>query len=528
MTPFQVTQTGQYTGTFVIQPSASSNDTTADVPVIFTFAGGQPSSVQARLVDSSGNAVSGFDWTDITASVNVNGTTGLGFLSSVPVGTYKRQVRVGTSATIKSADTADFMIGPMILPWGQSNMVGLLNGGGGSSTYTLPKVPGTTQDETAYFLANKTGGLFTTQGFIAGGTNAYSLGSWYAYEQGTMALLRFVGNTLTQKFARKVGSAINPWARNGTSMGQFIDSNNNITMLSQSGTTNGAIGFSTPTGPILANGDYRIVLWHQGETLDWYTTTRAQRTAELKRFTLAHIAQVAKFGRPASKLTFLFAMMGVGSPTHMEMLRGAVLDLMVDSDLVAMGADIRIGWNCIDMAPPTDAQGNPGLHFVDEMQRIGLYRMAQACMNVLDPVNVPYGARGPKISGVASRSGGTVTLNVSHEGGTALAAKNSGNPITGWFANTAQDFSGTDLVVQSVAIQGTNQIVLTITDTGGNPPIGTFYVKHCGGKASTINSYAPNVSNLIYDNFSYPTNATGTDVYVGLPLLPTPDAIMVT
>jgi hypothetical protein len=212
----------------------------------------------------------------------------------------------------------------------------------------------------------------------------------------------------------------------------------------------------------------------------------------------------------------------------MEILRGAVLDLIADSDLVAMGADIRIGWNCIDMAPPPDAQGNPGLHFVDEMQRIGLYRMAQACMNVLDPVNVPHGARGPKISGVASRSGGTVTLNIAHEGGTALAAKNSGNPITGWFANTAQDFSGTDLVVQSVTIQGTNQVVLTVTDSGGNPATGTFYVKHCGGKAGTLNSYSPNVTNLIYDNFSYPSNATGTDVYVGLPLLPTPDAITVT
>jgi len=525
MTPFQVTQTGQYTGTFVIQPTATSNDTTADVPVVFTFAGGQPSSVQARIIDSSGNVVSGFDWADITSTVTVNGTTGLGFLRNVPVGTYKRQVRVGTSGTVTSADTVNFMIGPMILPWGQSNMVGLLNGGS-SGTYTPPNVPGTSQNETSYFLANKTGGLFTMQGFVAGGTNAYSLGSWYAYEQGTLALLRFVGNTLTQKFGRKVGSAINPWARNGTAMGQFIDNNNNIVMLSQSGVTNGAIGFSTPAGPILANGDYRIVLWHQGETLDWFTTTRAQRTAELKRFTLAHIAQVAKFGRPANKLTFLYAIMGVGSPSQMEILRGAVIDLIADSDLIAMGADIRIGWSCIDMAPPNDANGNPGLHFVDEMQRIGLYRMAQACMNVLDPIGVPYGARGPKISGVASRSGGTVTLNITHEGGTSLSAKTPGSPITGWFANTSSDFTGTDLVVQSVAIQGNNQVVLAVT-SGGNPATGTFYVKHCGGKAGTLNSYAPDVSNLIYDNFSYPTNATGADVYIGLPLLPTPDAIRV-
>jgi hypothetical protein len=526
MTPFQVAQTGQYTGTFVIQPTAASNDTAADVPVIFTFAGGQPTSVQARLVDSTGTVVSGFDWTDITQSVTVNGSTGLGFLRNVPVGTYKRQVRVGTNDAIKSVDTADFMVGPMILPWGQSNMVGLLNGGS-SGTYTPPNVPGTAQNETTYFLANKTGGLFTMQGFVAGGTNAYSLGSWYAYEQGTLALLRFVGNTLTQKFGRKAGAAINPWARNGTAMGQFIDNNNNIAMLAQSGVTSGAIGFSTPTGPILANGDYRIVLWHQGETLDWFTTTRAQRTAELKRFTLAHIAQVAKFGRPASKLTFLYAIMGVGSPAHMEILRGAVLDLIADPDLVAMGADIRVGWNCIDMAPPNDASGNPGLHFVDEVQRIGLYRMAQACMNVLNPTGVPYGARGPKLSGSVVRSGGTVTLTVSHDGGTALAAKNSGSPITGWFANTSADFSGTDLIVQSVAIQQPNSIVLTVTDAGGNPATGTFYVKHCGGKAGTRNSYAPDVSNLIYDNFSYPTNATGADVYVGLPLLPTPDAIKV-
>lgn len=513
---------GSLVARFNIQTSWQYNDTAADVPVLFTYSGGQPSRVEARIVDGSNNATVIVPWTDITASIVVDSAGNLsGVLPNVPVGTnYKRQVRVATNTIINSTDSKPFNVGTEILLWGQSNMTGLIGGSG----YTM--------DEVAYYTSNGTGSYFTQYGFIPGGNNNVSVYNTNTRGAGGLSLMRLTGSLLQTKFGRKVGICINPVPKNGTAMSGFMTQAGVIPLLTSTSTASGSIGFSAPKN-YLASGDYRIVLWHQGETLDYYTNTRPQRLAELKLFVKAHIANVARFGRPANKITFLFAMMGVttySGALHLEILRGAVLDLMNDPEAIAGGWDIRIGVNCIDFDPVATGD-SAGLHIGGDDLRVGMRRFTQACMNVLDPVAVPYGARGPMLTRTYTRNGNVVTLDVQHEGGMALAPKTSGSPITGWYANTARDFSGTYHTVQSVSTDGVNKVSVTVVDAGGNPVLGSFFLKHCGGKA-IVNSYDtasshPDVSNLLYDNFVYPMTAAPTDQFRGLPLLPTPDAIEV-
>jgi hypothetical protein len=262
-------------------------------------------------------------------------------------------------------------------------------------------------------------------------------------------------------------------------------------------------------------GDYRAVCWHQGESDTG--VSRSKRFDDLKKFCQAHINQVAKFGRPANKLTFLFALMGVGTDTQMEPLRGAVLDLLAYAQTV--GWDVRVGWNCIDLDPDTVSGGQ---HFGGADKTRSLRRMTQAVMNVFDPVNVPFGAAGPKLTGAYVRTGDDITFVVQHEGGSTLVAKNPGSPITGWYGNTAADFSGTDVPLTNVTIVDSTHIRVT---AAGAPS--TFYIKHCGHKYYTTLSRHPDVSNLIFDNFTYPTGANAGDQFTGLPLQPTPDGILI-
>lgn len=516
LTPFFLNTTQASDVHFHIQTSAASNDTTGDVPFIFTYTGGAPSSVQARIVDSNGNAVSGFDWADISSTVTTDGAgNGLGYFNSVISGVnYKRQIRVGTSSTVTSSDTTAFNIGLMILPWGQSNMRGTLDGSDGSGLNGT--VPGTAYTERTYFdLGN--GAFFGPSGFVGPSVNN-TIGSYSTDHAGGLSLLRLVGTQLNAKYGRKVGVAINPWALNGQPMATFMNTATLVSsMLSNTGTSGGTIGFSSPKTYIV-NGDYRIVAWHQGES-DSASITRAQRLSDLKAFCQMHINQVAKYGRSASQLTFLFALMGVGSPVQMEVLRAAVIDLVAYAQTV--GWDVRVGWNCIDLDP---ANAGDSLHFGGADKTRSVRRLTQAIMNVIDSTNVPYGAAGPYLTGAVSRTGDDITLTVAHNSGSGrqLVPKTVGSAITGWYANTAADFSGTDITLSNVTIVDSTHVKVTAT---GAPT--TFYIKHCGNKFYTALSYHPDVSNLIYDDFTYPTGANAGDQFTGLPLQPTPDAIKV-
>jgi hypothetical protein len=515
---------------FNFQPSAASGNTLADIPVLFTYTGSAPTSVQARAIDSTGTAVPGADWTPLQ-SVTIDSTakTGLGYLPGVRVGAqYRREVRVGTDNTVKATDVGTFNVGPCIVPEGQSNMVQTLDGNIAYDAAVAGVTPTTTEINS--WRDNGTAALFGLNGYIApasiGGTGSNSIGagSVAVASGGLFAMQRIVANRLASKYGRKVGVNVAPWARNATAISSFL-TGDFMTLFTNTGTTAGSIGLNSPAG--YASGDYQIVTWHQGENQS-STLTRSQRLTDLISFCQAHITNVAKYGRTADKLTFLFAMMGpyglspggaVNVP-HAEVLRGAVLDLIAYGKTQTPAWDVRIGWTCIDL----DAGLNTtdGLHLFGDMKRQSCYRMTQGILRALDPTNVAFGGEGPSLTGTYTRSGDDITLPVAQNGGTALAAKTPGSPITGWYANTAADFSGTDIALTNVTIIDATHVRVTAT---GAPT--TFYIKHCGGRLYTAQSYRPDVSNLVYDNVVYPTGANAGDQYTGLPLQPTPDAIRI-
>lgn len=520
LVPWNMRLSSGYTTRFQVHTSAASGDTAGNVPILISWTGGQPNKVEARIMQGTTQIVG---WTDITSTLVLTGAaSAAGTLNNVPAGIgYKREVRVGAQSAV---DTQLHNIGIMVLPWGQSNMTNMLAGSG------YPTVPGTSGNEAAYFNSNGTGAFYTPYGYTEGCNNNITVYSGNTNGAGSLSMLRLVGAALEAKFGRKVGVTINPVMKNGTGMSGFMSQLGVIPLFGNTSTVAGGMGFSPPV-TYLPTGDFRIFALHQGETLDTYTSTRAQRYAEIKLLVKAGLAQVAQFGRQPNQVTFLFCIMGVvtsASAQHIEILRGAVMDLINDPEAIAGGWDIRIASNCIDMDPVTYGDG---LHIGAPDLRVSLRRIIASMMNVVNPTMVPYGARGPKLAGTYTRSSNVVTLDVQHNGGTALAAKNSGSPITGWYANSALDFSGTYYTVQSVTTDGVSKISVTVVDSGGNPVLGTFYLKHCGGKAIAAydaNSYHPDVSNLIYDNLVYPAGVNAADQFTGLPLLPTPDAIKVT
>lgn len=490
-----------------------------DVPVMFNFTGSAPAGIQARVVKSAGGAVVK-DWTALS-TITVLGQTGLGTLVDVPQGVgYLMQVRDGSqpaNAPTISNGVQVWGVGVCILYDGQSNMVSTLNGGSYADI-----VPGTALSEFNYFAsAGAVGSLWDGSGFHGpsngsngpgGSSNAPSLGG------GTLSAMRIIANGLQTKYGYPVPVCLILQAFNGAAIASFFYNNAGgtfYTLLNSSGTTPGTIGFASPKNMI--PGDFEGVVRHQGEANQ--SDSRASYFADLKTLYGGYLAAVAPHGRTAADLFFVPAVLGVyASQLGIEKIRGAVLDL----DAYARANNwpkVRAGWNCIDL-DPTDG-GDSGLHFRDTNQpyaKRSARRSTQAALFQLGCSS--FSGLGPRLSATATRAGLVATLTVLHDGGSSVVTRAGGAP-SGFYANTAADFSGTAIAVTASIVGNAVQVTF---------PTGTVfpaYVKYMGNAINSALSYLPDISNAIYDNVQYPAGATGSDVFTGLPLVPTPDSIAV-
>lgn len=492
----------------VIQRSAlSMNDAGGpwgDVPVLFTFTGTQPAYPQARVVKASdGSAVTG--WKTLT-NISVVGNSMLGTLPKVPQGGYYLlQVRDGQKTTVFSNGTKSWGVGVVVLAVGQSNMLGTLAAG----SYTDP-VPVDGSIEYDYWFAGKSGGTqFGTSGYIhpnngtpGGGSSVDPLGG------GVFSTMRIVSARLAAKYGKTVPVGFVPWAFSGKTIGEMApDGAMSTALFNGSGTTANSIGMKSPGN--IFGGDFEIMAWHQGET---GTETYAQYLQALKDIYTNILARVSPFGRNASSLWFLPAVLGVyADVTLIESRRKAVLDF----DAYAKANNwpkVRAGWNCLDLDP---VDGGDGLHFQDvsggnKYRTWSVRRMTQAILYALGCST--FTGLGPKISGI-TRSGNVLTAIIAHDGGSALVARKPGQPITGW---SVKD-NGGNTITATVAIASANTITLTLAGS----PVYPVSVQHGGG-------IHPDVTNLIVDDKAYPEGCTGTDLLTnGRPILPTPDPIVV-
>lgn len=483
----------------------------ADVPVLFTYTGLMPTNVQARVVASVGGAVVK-DWTDLS-STSFAAPNGLGYLDSVPQGAdYLLQIRDGLNptndATISNG-AVPWGVGVVVLFMGQSNAVVTL----GAGSYT-DIVPGTALTEYAFYNdGHVCGSIFDSAGWHAPSNGSNGPTGINTAVGGVMYFMRRVAEALETTHGKKVPVGLIPHAFGATSISQYFPDGDMFSpLLVGSGSAAGSIGFASPKN--IWAGDFEGVVWHQGEAN--CGDTRAHYLADLKTLYQGFLDYVAPFGRSASSLFFLPAVLGsygVGSCASIENIRGAVLDL--ESFAASNGwPRVKAGWNCIDL----DATLNDGLHFTGAFAKSSMRRAIQSVLKQIGCST--FSGAGPRITGL-SRSGDVATLTVTRDGGSALVTPTASAP-SGFLANTQADFNGPAITV-TAAIVGA---AIQVTFPGGT----TYpaYLKYMGGKIGTASSCSPDITNPIYDNAAYPTGATGTDVEArGLPLMPTADALVV-
>lgn len=506
----------------------------ADVPVLFSYTGGAPVSPQARVVAANGGAVI-LDWTALTGvQVNDASKTGLSTLPGVPIGCkYLLQMRDTAQPSITITNgTRKWGVGVVIVVAGQSNMVGTLSGGG---VYN-EAIPGMGVGETEFFADSRSAQTyFSISGFTtsytttgAGGQGTLG-GSVDSGSTGAAAFVRLVSQGLSAKYGKKVPVCAAIWAWGDTGLGEMMlpSGTTKAVVYSNTGTTSNNIGWKSPLG--YTPGDFEGIVLHQGEK-EAGAITRPTRTQALSDYYNFMLGMVVGHGRTASNLFFLPAVLGlygdngVVNCPDIENVRGAVYDLAGPTSTANGWTRVHPGWNCIDLDPASADGGNQGLHFVGTAarpyQKWSNRRMAQAVLKELGCTT--FSGMGPKITSVV-RAGDVATVTVAHEGGSTLVARNSANQLSGWYANTAADFSGTDIVVTATIASGT-----TVTVTF---PAGTqypCYLKYMGGKPGTYQSTHPDVTNPLYDDAKYPAGADSREQFTGLPLQPTPDAIKVT
>jgi hypothetical protein len=515
----------------VIQRKAGTDY--ADVPVMFTYTGLAPDNVQARVVnmDATGTVIK--DWAALTG-VTVNGAnlTGLGYLPSVPIGCdYQLQIRDGNqpaNAAMVSNGTRRWGVGVCIFIAGQSNMLGTFDAG----EFNSP-IAGTTETESSYWVnPDFTGVYWGVDGFTAnwtagGGHNGdiTVAPGWGNSAGGGTGFLRMIATGLKAKYGRKIPVCAAVWAFGSTGLGDMFPpaTGEKTQIFTNTGTSTGTIGWHSPPG--YTPGDFEGIILHQGEAEAG--RARDNRVEQLKTYYSFMLSLVAPFGRTAADLFFLPAVLGsytYGALGGMENMRSAVYDL--EAYAQANGwPRVKAGWNCIDLdaGDPLDPD-KEGLHFHDipggnPYRKWSLRRVIQSCMKQLGCAT--FSGMGPRITGV-TRSGNVATVTIAHEGGTALAARNSAGALTGWYANKAADFSGTDISVTAAVASAS-----TVAVTFPNSTVFPVYLKYMGAKIGTMTSQHPDTTNPVYDNAVYPTGVHPGDQYTGLPLQPTVDSLMV-
>jgi hypothetical protein len=496
---------------------------TADIPVLATFAGGDPSTVQACVIRASNNSIVK-DWASLE-DMTTDGDKLLGWLPGVQIGEdYLLRIRDGAQPTNTALGNLNgstrWGVGVWVVIVAQSNGIGTMAAGSYNEI-----VAGTSQTEDAYWLSGQVAGApFGSYGFHRPAASNGTGSEITSTSGGVYKTMRILAKALEAKYGFRVPVAVLPWGFSNHSITRFLPGGDKYLGLFNTGTTGGSIGLRSQAN--YCAGDIEGVVFHQGEADT--ATARAARVEQLKALYQAFLDYVAPFGRTAEHLFFLPAVLGIiGSSVYggLENIRAAVMDLEDYAKENNRWPRVRIGWNCIDLNAADPNDGNPDtIHIQDapggnQYRRWSLMRMLQSVKYQLGCAT--HDGVGPRIASVA-RSGLVVTVTITHNGGTALAVRNSSAAITGWVANTAADFSGTNYT-PTVAIASANTVTLTFASGTPFP----LYVKHCGGRLGQANSYFPDISNLIYDNAAYPTGVHVSEQFTGRPLLPTKDAIEV-
>lgn len=342
-------------------------------------------------------------WTTVSASPT--GGTWSGSISVPQGGWYKVQVRRGTAGAAKTG-TTKFSVGDVWLFAGQSQQARMS---------TLSASPPTPDSLTVYRNSN---GLWQSPGEFAG-TN----GNGGIRFLNLMRQYTGVPQAMAQTSVE--GTPITDWEATDTA---FVNAKNRLQAI----------------------GSVRGILWHQGGSDINSGFTKADYKARMAaiRSGFAGVGSFSLFG--------VFPLMHrtdtTNSDAATQLIRQAHYEYIAENP-----STVNLGWT-------------PNVPMADEVHQTAAgseviaYAFAHSLLYSMGVVAQP--SLGPRITG-ASRSGATVTLSVTHVGGTSLKVNNAGQPTGFQVISRGQAHSdGGALAISNITL-GSDAITITLASNPG-------------------------------------------------------------
>lgn len=437
--------------------------TSKDILVSGTYTG-PASIVQARAVAYGTPVSNGGGWANIVMSPT--GGSYSGYLSVPQGGWYNIQVRDAVNPLVSASGSNKWGVGSIIAVCGQSNMYHL---------FTTP---------TSYPLGDPLCIDFdgTNWERLGNINDTFPVGTLYPSYVSYTAESSFISDGLVN-FANRLRSASGyPIATIA-----FAQAGSNIASWLSGGNWDGLSARIASVG-----GDIEGMVWLQGEsdasgTAAYYKTSLGTLHSQLHTAT----------GRNSTSFKFGIVTLGQGTTGwtaegNMGKIRQAQIEY-INENAGAFYAGTVQDFSLSDSIHITGT----GLAHVGNRYAFGLHRALTGNTNV---------AKGPVISS-ASRSGSTVTVTISHNGGTALAdgIGGSGSSLLGFRVFDG----GTPCTITATSISGAT-VSLTLSAT----PSGAVTLDYGMENAPFGSTVSP--VNVLYDNQSIPGET------LGLPLQPKP------
>lgn len=454
--------------------------TSKAVTVAGTYTG-TPSSIQVRHCPA-GTATSALGSTYPWSTLVSNPTSGTFSASySVPQGDgWIVQVRDGVNNTIAASGTHMFGVGTFIALIGQSNMENMFTSYQGAycgdkSAYThhgsFQRIGNINDDFPYNTLIDMNNGL--GDDYVAAG-----------YTPGTQigTHLTLLGNTLVASLGIPVvilpyavgGSPIVSWQPGQAYLNSLL---NNVDLI---------------------GGDFEAAIWLQGEN-----DAATGMSAATYQANLQSLFNTCKSHTGRASNAFHFGVVAVGPITSYPGVVDESVGQIRKAQLDFVAANTSNGAYLAGTDVDGDLAGG-GVH----IDTLSLLRQAKRYAESIKRwfIGATYNIEGPKIAS-ASRSGATITVSVTQQGGSALldGAGGSGAALQGFrvFDN------GTPSTISSTAIVG-NTVTLTLAST----PSGVVTMDYAMANAPFGSTTS--LGAVCYDNQTIPGDA------LGLPLQPKP------
>lgn len=459
----------------------AAGQTYKDVLVPFTYTG-TASIVQARAVDSTSGAEV-VPWT--TIATNPTGGAGSGKLRIPQAKWCKLQIRDGINTALVSNGANEFVVGKIIVWWGQSNTV--------NSWSTAEKYPIGSKNARGYNAAaspqikHKRLGNHATSGtdpavYTMFGQAGYPAS--FADDITRSDAPTYYANMQAQALGVPVLLVLSAYG------GQSID-----TWVPTSGSHWADLSAAIAT----VGGDIEEMVCLQGES-DAHTKTASAMRSAWDGLQSQTLTVLAPFGRNTSN--FKMGMISLGPGNYGGSTSGEFGAMRANQ---ASYSQSTAGWyyagSMYDGATVSDQ-----VH-VDGVTHSCAYR--RACLSSLAYVHgVGVSGAGPKLDPTGtSRAGSVITCNVIHAGGTALldGAGGTGGSVT---SLEVKDSTGA-VIAHTLSVTGAAQFKLTLSGSFTAPLTlsNALADTPCGAYSGSAISFTP--AACLYDNISYVNGTRG-------------------